>query len=164
MNCIQYIPSEEASQAYDFSITEDGCIAAYNPTPSGTGTILLTDCASCYSISYTGGSTTDLNLTPSGTAYIGNTPTVSAWFRAPDASGTGDILKLTSSGSTLTLAAAPSTNPNNLGGVKFKLTGPDGPLSREPEAPYNEFNLVPGQWYHAILHGEWHGTTVQERG
>lgn len=152
VNCIQYVPSEESSQAYDFSITEDGCIAAYNPTPSGTGTVLLTDCASCYSISYSGGSSTDLNLTPSGTAYIGNTPTVSTWFRAPDASGTGDILKLTSSGSTLTLAAAPSTNPDNLGGVKFKLTGPDGPLSREPAAPYNEFNLVPGQWYHAILH------------
>ena len=158
VNCIQYLPSEEANGAYNFSITSDGCSAAYNQTSNSNGTFLLTDCASCYSIAYAASDAATLTLATDATDHFENPPTVSLWFRAP--SSAGNIIRLTQPGTgpALTLAAVASNDPDNLGGIDFTLkrgngNGDDATLSREEgfEAPYNEYNLVPGQWYHAVL-------------
>ena len=159
VNCIQYLPSEEANGAYNFSITSDGCSAAYNQTSNSNGTLLLTDCASCYSIAYAASDIATLTFATDATDHFANPPTVSLWFRAP--SSAGNIIRLTQPGTgpALTLAAVASNDPDNLGGIDFTLkrgngsNGDDATLSREEgfEAPYNEYNLVPGQWYHAVL-------------
>ncbi|MDG2426288.1 MAG: hypothetical protein P8M07_06875, partial [Flavobacteriales bacterium] len=145
VNCIQYLTSEVNDGEYDFSISGGGCALT---TDNGDLNDLMTDCADCYSVQFDHGSSYLLNLAD-GLADIGHYGTYAFWFRAPSLAG--DIFKITNSVGSVTLKSVADSDPQNVDGIKFQLSGPSVTLSRSPEAPYNEFNLVPGQWYHAAL-------------
>lgn len=150
VNCIQYLASEVNSGVYDFTINAGSCELTSTP---GAINNLMTDCADCYSLEFDAASSPySLTTTSAGRAAIGNNPSFAFWFRAP--SQNGNILKAVSTtGNMVVLKAVADNNPSNTGGMKFALVGPGNEtLSRTPVAPYNEYNLISGQWYHATLH------------
>ena len=91
--------------------------------------------------------------TPAGRSSIGNTPTFTFWFRGPTQAGQIFKAVSTNAGNVRLNAVADLNDPSNTGGLKFALIGPNNQiLNRSVAAPYNEYNLIPGQWYHATLH------------
>lgn len=152
VNCIQYLTSEVNEGVYDFTISGGGC--DLTSTPGMTLSNLMTDCADCYSLSFDSFSTPyELSTTDSGQTHIGNTPTFTFWFRAPHQPG--PIFKAINANSQAVelQASVDNADPTNTGGIRFELMGPNEQfLVRSVAAPYNEYNLIPGQWYHATLH------------
>ena len=152
VNCIQYLTSEVNEGVYDFTISGGGC--DLTSTPGMTLSNLMTDCADCYSLSFDSFSTPyELSTTDAGQTHIGNTPTFTFWFRAPHQPG--PIFKAINANSQAVelQASVDNADPTNTGGIRFELMGPNEQfLVRSVAAPYNEYNLIPGQWYHATLH------------
>ena len=156
VNCLQYHPTEVTDGFYDFTIQNGSCQLT---GIAGTIDNLMTDCADCYSVEFDTLSTPySLTTTDQGQNAIGNQPTFAFWFRAP--TEIGSIFSATSTqGDTINLLAERDVNhPSNANGIKFRLTGAADLHSQFVEAPYNEYNLIPGQWYHATLHIGLHGS------
>ena len=157
VTCSQYIGSEASAGSYDFSIITHSALA------SGVGQIdnfLLVDCAECFSVNFRNNATIELPLTEKGMDAVSGASTYEFWWRTADvidgeAYNFGDIFTIEGDDSSgdITLSVVEDTeDPSNMGNAKWQLTGPAGTMRRIPEQPtFNEYAVIPGQWYHVTL-------------
>lgn len=147
VNCIQYLESEVENGEYDFVIDASGCLLPTSTPQVADYGNLITDCAECYSISFTADSDPYvLSSSADGSNYLSNTSSVAFWFRAPH--HPGQIFALNED--ELVFSAIEDEASDNTQGIAFEVVGTET-LSRITEKSWNEYNLVPGQWYHASL-------------
>ena len=157
VTCSQYHSDEANSGAYDLSIVTHSALA------SGVGHIddfLLVDCAECFSVNFRNNDNIELILTESGQASLAVGSTFEFWWRTADVMDGdtyrfGDVFKIKgdSQSGDITLRVVEDTeDPSNMGNAKFELIGPTGSARRIPSQPtFNEFAIIPGQWYHVVL-------------
>ena len=157
VTCSQYIQDEANGGSYDLSIITHSALA------SGVGQIdnfLLVDCAECFSVNFLNNATIEMPLTAKGQDAIEGASTYEFWWRTADVIDGetylfGDIFTIEGDDSSgdITLRVVEDTeDPSNMGNAKWELTGPAGTMRRIPEQPtYNEYAVIPGQWYHVTL-------------